>query len=190
MRHVLRRAFNLCAGASAVLFAAACVLWVQSYHIPVDEGSSPSPEGVWFTSGHWLGAIDCLNGHVILYVATTSERNGFSIHGGVGDHFWWGNGSGNWLRTSSVGLQWGRASWSANGWWATMWAAMIPYPYFLGLSGLLSSVLLCRWRKKRRAPVGLCPACGYDLRASPEGGGAVLARCPECGTVPDGKAAR
>jgi hypothetical protein len=33
-----------------------------------------------------------------------------------------------------------------------------------------------RWRREARKRAGLCPACGYDLRAS-------TGRCPECGAM-------
>jgi hypothetical protein len=55
-----------------------------------------------------------------------------------------------------------------------------PYVLALGLALLPAARFArkgARWglRRKRRAG-GLCPACGYDLRASP-------GRCPECGAV-------
>jgi hypothetical protein len=56
--------------------------------------------------------------------------------------------------------------------WALV-AATLPLPV---------AWLLRRRRALRRHGAGLCPSCGYDLRATP-------GRCPECGTVPAGKAA-
>ena len=53
-----------------------------------------------------------------------------------------------------------------------------------GSLAVLGAVLLAlAWRRRRwvRAHPGLCPACGYDLRASPE-------RCPECGAKNGGLA--
>src|SRR4051812_14159409 len=71
-----------------------------------------------------------------------------------------------------------------------------PSPSFNGNGGVLvpfwSVILLSAtgpafwlWRRVRSKHMtrrGLCPRCGYDLRATPD-------RCPECGTVAEAQPA-
>jgi hypothetical protein len=55
------------------------------------------------------------------------------------------------------------------------------FPLWLPFSAVLIFIGLLRWfRKANRIAPGVCPACGYDLRATPD-------RCPECGTIPTKK---
>jgi hypothetical protein len=56
-----------------------------------------------------------------------------------------------------------------------IWLIVLPLAIF-GLWGGLRIAADRRRQKRRRQ--GLCPVCGYDLRATQE-------RCPECGAIPD-----
>ena len=58
------------------------------------------------------------------------------------------------------------------------WKVFVPHgtaAAALGVLPLLTAFRAARARRCRRT--GLCPACGYDLRATPD-------LCPECGAVP------
>jgi hypothetical protein len=57
-------------------------------------------------------------------------------------------------------------------WFAIPWA--VP---FVACAIAPTLVLARRLRRRRRSTRGLCVACGYDTRATPD-------RCPECGATP------
>ena len=60
------------------------------------------------------------------------------------------------------------------------WSVGAPYWFLAALTAVAPGLWLRRTlrqkRERARARAGLCPACGYDLRATP-------GRCPECGAT-------
>ena len=58
----------------------------------------------------------------------------------------------------------------------------IPFWFLAAAAGAPPALAAVRWRRGRQVCPGLCPTCGYDLRATP-------GRYPECGTVPKTKGA-
>ncbi len=78
---------------------------------------------------------------------------------------------------------------SARGTW-TQWNLVlaVPHWFIILLAAILPAWRFGGWtwrRRRRRRCAGLCPACGYDLRATPNANGPLLAQCPECGREAD-----
>ena len=60
--------------------------------------------------------------------------------------------------------------------WEDTWAVAPVWFLILLVAGPAALWFFRRERRLRRASVGQCERCGYDLRATPE-------RCPECGSA-------
>lgn len=184
MRRPLRRLSTLAAvAASAVLCAAVCVVWVRSYWYSEevswrgDRGwrSVRSATGyveIGLLAADWSSRPDLFHGPKYGRTEAGPPVNWLQELGGsVGDtdSDWEWHGFA-WHEKRNAR----RDTWCAEG-YAPFWApAAVTAALPVGWAGLWCR---SRVRTRRRRASGRCPACGYDLRASP-------GRCPECGAVP------
>jgi hypothetical protein len=188
-----RRLFTFAAALSAVLWIGLVALWVRSHRV-LDEDAAgwTRPAGGGTSSGV---VARVLNEPGQIWLAITLEVRG--------DRGWWLlryelNRPGPFIYTFSEP----RAAEPARLWPrfyaghhheerskmfdefyyagpVDQWAVGAPHWFVLLLAAALPLAWLLserlRRQRRRAGRAGLCPRCGYDLRASPE-------RCPECGT--------
>jgi hypothetical protein len=182
---MIRRLFTLLSAVSLMLCVATCVLWWRTDTATTWESltweSSGNAPGVQPPSPriavHSWGGV--LSAHA--YAAPLDEA-GPGFQRGMVTHRRGPGAVDVWFVFESIGFEVvpPREGWHVRTQHQTVVAAsgILPLAWAAGAS------LRYRRRQRRvhRATAGLCPACGYDLRASPD-------RCPECGAVPGAKGA-
>ncbi len=182
--HLMRRKlFNLAAALSLLLTVAVCVLWVRSYWTADVAGfwsrtGVPISDTIWSSTGyvslrHWEppanSKVQVLS-RGWFYGSQSSAADDNSRFLGQGD-------ADRLVPVSYYNFTWPTRGGPFDG--VRERVLLVPYWFLLAVTGTLPIVhFLSRRRRRRaaRAAAGLCPACGYDLRATPD-------RCPECGTL-------
>jgi hypothetical protein len=171
MRRPARHVFTLCSAASLLLCVAACVLWVRSY-LP-EHSYAAAVDGrlvLVFADddlrAYWLSHYERRPGDrpvsaVWLWRQVTRGRSVAPS----------GSFQGNPPPAVRRVLGIDHVTEAAAGY--MLISIPLAYPVLvLAVAPALWLVRRVRTRNRRRH--GLCPSCGYDLRASP-------GRCPECG---------
>jgi hypothetical protein len=177
---VKRRLFNLAAAVSVGMMLAMVVLWVRSwwaldglgldrpnhvsYSLASSQGHLRLERGVGDPFGA-PGGLYRLSAPPVPLLGfggappSISKRLGFEYLDGKQGPFFTKEGRQFFIRVRSQ---------------------TIPYWFVLMLAGSCATLFWLPAYRRRvrrvRTARGLCPRCGYDLRATPE-------RCPECGTA-------
>jgi hypothetical protein len=157
-----RRLFNLAAAVSLVMMLALVVLWVRSYWA-CDLWATRSAT-TYSNLESWRGAL------VIAHIASRRSVSFSPPYFYRLGPFAFGRALVNFTETRHS-----REPLSTRGPAAD--AVVVAFPYWLPVAALLALPAAWIWTfvPKGAHGKGLCPRCGYDLRATPD-------RCPECGT--------
>jgi hypothetical protein len=173
----VKRFVSILCGFSLLLFVATSVMWVRSYkHADVVYHRGEKWE-TWSMASKW-GAL--VIGHREYDGLDATDQGGWHCYSGSG---------------FSIRLPYGQVQWSFWGFSASHVTGSVPPPYaftfkdryfsfpfwlLFAICGILPAYKFVGFRQRRtkrqRVKLGLCSACGYDLRSSKE-------RCPECGTA-------
>jgi hypothetical protein len=181
---MLRRLFTILSTISLLLCAATVVLWVRSYAVVDDVQRITGPDR---------------------YILSTAG-GGFALQATTDQAFQAARQGWRWQESAGQShvdsqLHWNRSVMAQDPsqhtylgfWWSSLWGPNSTTPtatttlVVIGpiwpLSAILAVVptawLVIRAKRRkatRRRIAGLCPICGYDLRATRN-------RCPECGAV-------
>jgi hypothetical protein len=182
-----RRLLNLLTAISLLGCVAVGVVWVRSYwrsDMLRVRRVGPAPDGgvrcSQVTIG-WRAAVIYIGRQRWTQEGPPDDGAGVSVGS-------WPAGPGSWdagFNPGAIRRQLGRLAWvedPPSGSTRVTFLTLPAWPLVALLAALPAARLYRRTRRRRGA--GLCAACGYDLRATPD-------RCPECGcgtTVPAGGA--
>jgi hypothetical protein len=164
MRRLFRHLFAVCAFSSLLLCLATCALWVRSLRTG-DMLTWAGERAIVVRSDPGLITVN-------VSLAEPDQQLGFRYD--------------SWTHSSD----WSLWRWMGPRWWDRMGFGhyvggsrtgqrvdqyVFPDYAVVVATAVLPAFACVRWfHSRRRTRIGLCPKCGYDLRASPD-------RCPECG---------
>ena len=174
-----RRLLNLLTALSLLLCVAVAALWVRGQWY-FDEVAFTNGDGDGFavSSGGRGGGVECS----VRRVSQTTDSGRRLSTQSAAHSAWWVRMVG--VRSTRLGFGADRLKIGVvrgqcvkvldySGVVVPHWALLIVLSALPVVCGFRWA---CQYMRQGRPAAGLCPACGYDLRATPD-------RCPECGTA-------